>query len=136
MNRRGNDDEGSVMPMATVLVVFLMLGAWALVSASQQWSARRDAYGAAAAAARAGAQGDAASLRTGGLLDADSATQRAEVVLAASGYTGSVSVDGATVSVTVTVGVDYAFPAPGFPPAVRGVATATARRGVTGTEGG
>lgn len=124
------------MPMTTVLVVFLMLGGWALVSASQQWSARREAYGAAAAAARAGAQGDITSLRSGGVVDADAATARAEAILAASGYAGTVTIDGPVVSVNVTVGVNYAFPAPGFPAAVRGVARATVRRGVTGDEGG
>jgi hypothetical protein len=124
------------MPMATIFVIFLMIGAWALVSASQQWGARREAHAVAASAARAGAQGDPNVLRTGGVLDPDVATERAQQILAASGYTGTVNIDGATVTVTVTAGVDYAFPAPGFPDAVTGSSTAIAQRGVTGLEGG
>ena len=129
-------DRGSVMPMATILVVFLMIGAWSLISASQQWVARRDAYAVAASAARAGAQGDPNALRTGGVLDPDSAQSRAQAILAASGYSGSIAVDGAAVTVTVTAAIDYAFPSPGFPETVTGSSTATARRGVDGTEGG
>ena len=124
------------MPMATILVVFLMVAAWALVSASQQWNARRDAYAVAAAAARAGAQGDPDSLRTGSLLNPDIATERAEAILASAGYAGSVSVDAAAVTVTVDASVDYSFPAPGFPGSVTGSSTAVVHRGVTGTEGG
>jgi hypothetical protein len=114
----------------------LMLGAWALVSASQQWGTRREAYAVAAAAARAGAQGDPQQLRTGGVLDADAASGRAQAIVAASGYSGSVHVDGDTVIVTVTAGVDYAFPSPGFPDTVSGSSTAVAQRGVAGGEGG
>ena len=62
-------DIGSVMPMTAILIVFLMLSAWALVSASQQWGARRDAYAAASAAARAGAQADPELLRQGIVVD-------------------------------------------------------------------
>jgi hypothetical protein len=124
------------MPMAAILVAFLMIGAWALVSASQQWTARRDAYATAAAAARAAAQADPAALRAGGTLDSDAAVSRAQAILAAGGYRGSVTIDGATVTVTVTAPVAYAFPSPGFPDSVVGTATATARRGVTGQEEG
>lgn len=129
-------DSGSVMPMTTILVVFLMFGAWSLVSATQQWSARRDAHAVAAAAARAGAQGDATALRSGGVIDEAAAVERAEAIIAASGYSGDVSVDGETVTVTVSAGVGYAFPAPGFPESVSGSATAVAQRGVTGQEEG
>jgi hypothetical protein len=124
------------MPMATIFVIFLMIGAWALVSASQQWGARREAHAVAASAARAGAQGDPNVLRTGGVLDPDIATLRARAILAASGHDGTISIDGATVTVTVTTRVDYAFPSPGFPHAVTGSSTAIAQRGVTGQERG
>ena len=129
-------DKGSVMPMTTILVVFLMFGAWALVSATQQWSVRRDAHAVAAAAARAGAQGDPTALRSGGVIDDAAAIERAQAIISISGYSGDVSVDGATVTVTVTAGVGYAFPSPGFPESVSGSATAVALRGVTGQEGG
>ena len=124
------------MPMATILVVFLMVGAWALVSASQQWSARRDAYGVAASAARAGAQADPAQLRRGSVLDTAEATASAQSIIEASGYTGSVDVTGDTVRVQITATVGYRFPSPGFPASVTGSATAIAQSGVSGTEGG
>lgn len=133
---RDERDRGSVMPMATILIAFLMIGCWALVSASQQWDSRREAHAVAASAARAGAQGDADSIRRGVLLDPTSATSRANAILAASGLSGSVSIDDLRVTVTVTVGVDYAFPAPGFPSSVSGSASASATPGVIGGAAG
>ena len=124
------------MPMATIFIVFLMISAWALFSASQQWGARRDVFAVASSAARAGAQADPAELRLGGVVNADGAMQRAQEIIAAAGYIGSVTVDGNTVTVTVTAAVEYAFPSPGFPAAVSGSASAVAQRGVTGDEGG
>jgi hypothetical protein len=118
------------MPMATILVLFLMIGGWSLISASQQWGARRDAHSVAAAAARAGAQGDPTALRSGGVLDPDAATARANAIITAAGDTGTVTVNGAQVTVTVTVTVRYSFPSPSFPDTVAGTATAIAARGV------
>ena len=129
--RQGRGERGSVMPMATILIVFLMVGGWALLSAAQQWNARRDAHAVAAAAARAGAQGDPLSLRADTVMDPDTAVTRAQAILAASGHGGNVTIDGQTVTVTITATVDYAFPSPGFPAAVSGTATAVAVRGVT-----
>ena len=111
MTRRLQGDRGSVMPMTAVLVVFLLVGVWALVSASQQWAARRDAQGVAAAAARA------------------------QTIIGSAGYTGTVTVDGQTVVVTVNAGIDYAFPSPGFPSGVSATASAVAVGGVTGADG-
>ena len=132
----GDRDVGSVMPMTAILIAFLMLGAWSLVSASDEWSARRDAHAAAAAAARAGAQGDPNAFRFGLVLDEESAASRAQDILAASGYSGTVTVDGVAVTVTVNVPVSYTFPAAGFPASVSGSATAVVQRGVDGQEGG
>ena len=129
-------DRGSVMPMTVILITFLMFGTWSLVSASQQWSARREAHAAAAAAARAGAQGDPDQFRAGLVIDPEAATGRAQAILAATGYTGTVTVDDLTVTVTVEVPVDYAFPSAGFPASVSGSATAVVQRGVNGQEGG
>lgn len=136
MNSDNERDRGSVMPMTAILIVFLMVGAWSLVSASQQWAARRDVQGVAAAAARAGAQGDLSALRRGGVLDANAAVQRAQAIIGASGYSGTVRVDGSTVTVSVSAGIDYAFPSPGFPGSVDATASAVAVGGVTGDEGG
>lgn len=127
----GSTDGGSVMPMTTILIVFLMIGCWALLSASQQWNARREANAVAAAAARAGAQGDGAALRSSQVLDPASAAERAHAILTSSGATGTVAINGATVTVTAHVAVDYAFPSAGFPAIVGGTASATATRGVT-----
>jgi Flp pilus assembly protein TadG len=133
----GHADRGDVMLMTTVFVVFLMMAAWALVSAGQQWGARREAQASAAAAARAAAQVDATEVRGGSVaLDPAAARARAQAVLAASGHAGAVSVQGLTVSVVVSRSIDYAFPAPGFASSVTASATATAARGVQGDEGG
>ena len=130
-------DRGDVMLMTTVFVVFLMFGAWSLVSAGQQWGARRDAQASAAAAARAAAQVHPNEVRGGSVsLDPAAARVRAQAVLGASGYAGAVSVNGLTVTVVVSRAVDYAFPAPGFDTTVTAEATATASRGVQGDEGG
>jgi Flp pilus assembly protein TadG len=134
--RRGRGDRGDVMLMTMVLIVFLMAGCWALVSGSQQWGARRNVQAAAAAAARAAAQIGDGELRNNDGFDSGAAAARAQRVLAASGCSGSVSIAGNVVTVTATQGVDYAFPAPGFPGAVTGVASANAVAGVRGDEGG
>jgi hypothetical protein len=130
-------DRGDVILTTTVFVAFLMFGAWALVSAGQQWGARRDAQASAAAAARAGAQVQPGDVRGGTVsLDPAAARTRAHAVLGESGYAGSVSVDGLTVRVVVSRSIEYAFPAPGFDSSVTAAATATAARGVRGDEGG
>ena len=77
------------MPMTAILIVFLMLGGWALLSASQQWNARRDAHAVAAAAARAGAQGDELTLRSSRVVDPVGADR------ASRGHIGRLRNDGA-----------------------------------------
>lgn len=134
--RRGAGDDGDTMLMTVVLLTFLMVGAWALISGSQQWGARRDAQAVASAAARAGAQVSNAEVRGGFSIDPALASERANLVLAASGYSGSVSVNGVVVSVQATGSVDYAFPAPGFPSTLTASASSSAARGVRGDEGG
>ena len=125
------------MLMTTVLIGFLMVASWALISASEQWGARRDVQAVASAASRAAAQVSEAEIRGGSVaIDPNLASQRANAVLAASGYSGGVSVDGLTVTVTATGSVDYAFPAPGFPSSLTSSATSSAVRGVRGDEGG
>jgi Flp pilus assembly protein TadG len=126
------NDEGSTMPMAVIFIVFLMVVTFALVSASQQWNARRDALAVAAAAARAGAQGTTGSVRNVEGLDVGGANDRAQAILGAAGFGGSVSVSGESVTVTVVAPVKYAFPSPGFPATVTGTSTALARQSVDG----
>ncbi len=133
---RARGDHGDTMLMTVVLLTFLMVGAWALISGSQQWGARRDAQAVASAAARAGAQVSEVEVRGGLRIDSGLASQRANRVLSASGYTGSVSVNGAVVTVQATGAVNYAFPSPGFPSTLTASASSSAARGVQGDEGG
>ena len=135
-SRRARGDRGDVMLMAVILVMFLMVGSWAMVSSGEQWGARRDAQAAAAAAARAAGQVSEAEIYGGITLDLAAAQARADRVMAASGYTGTVSIDGLTVTVVATRRVDYSFPAPGFARAATGRASAVATQGVRGDEGG
>lgn len=130
-------DRGETMLMTTVLITFLLIGSWALISGSQQWGARRDVQAVATAAARAGAQVSPEEVRGGAVaLDPSLVARRANAVLSASGYSGSVISNGLTVTVTATGQVDYAFPAPGFPGSLSATAQASAIRGVRGDEGG
>lgn len=130
-------DRGEVMLMTTIVIAFLMLSAWALVSASQQWGARRDVQATAAAAARAAAQVGPSEIRGGVVaIDQFAAQSRAASVFAASGHSGAIAVDGLTVTATATAPITYAFPAPGFPATVSATGTAVAARGVRGDEGG
>jgi predicted small secreted protein len=119
------------MLMTTILVTFLMLGSFALVSANQSWGARRDVQATAQAAARAAVQVSADEVR-GGRVEVDPilAGQRAASVAAASGYSSAVSVSGLTVTVTVTGAVSYSFDAPSFPSSMTATATAMVQRGI------
>ncbi len=132
----GRGDRGDVMLMTVIVIVFLMLGSWALISSGQQWGARRDAQAVAAAAARAGAQPSPEETTGGASIDPAAARARAERVLSASGYSGTVSVNGLSVLVVASRPIDYAFPAPGFRRSATGKASAVAIRGVIGDEGG
>lgn len=124
-------DRGDTMLMTVILVTFLMIGAFALVSAGQAWGARRDAQAAAQAAARAAVQITPDEVRGGDVaINPTLAAARANQVAAASGYSASVSVSGVEAVVTVTAGVSYSFPAPGFPSTLTATATATVQRGV------
>lgn len=132
-SRRGDDDRGETMMMATVLISFLLLASWALISGAQQWGARRDIQAASSAAARAGAQVTEAEVRGGVLiLDPIRVQQRVDLVLGASGYSGDADIidGGATVRVTATGSISYAFPAPGFPTWLHATGTASAVSGV------
>jgi Flp pilus assembly protein TadG len=131
--RRGAGDGGETMMMATVLISFLLLASWALISGSQQWGARRDIQAASSAAARAGAQVSELEVRGGDLaLDPRLVQQRVELVLAASGYSGTAEIidAGLTVRVTATGSVSYAFPAPGFPTSLTASGSSSAVSGV------
>ena len=131
--RRGCGDGGSMMPMALVLIAFLIVAFVSLVSASEAWGERRDAQATAAAAARAAAQPGVDEIVGGQVqLDAGAAAGRAQSILSTTGHTGSVSVSANTVTVTATGMVDYSFGGPGFPSSMTATATADADNSVLG----
>lgn len=130
-DRDGVRDRGDTMLMTTILVTGLLLGAFALVSASQAWGHRRDVQATAQAAARAAVQVSPVEVRSGEVvIDPWLASQRAADVATAAGYSSSVAVAGDTVTVTVTGDVSYNFESPGFPSSMTATATATIQRGV------
>lgn len=130
---RGRGDDGSMMPMALVIIAFLIVSFVSLVSASEAWAERRDAQAVAASAARAAAQPGVDEIIGGVVtLDPDAAAARAASVLAAAGHTGGAVVSGATVTVTATGMVDYSFGPPGFPSSMTATVTADANNQVLG----
>ena len=138
MTERGATERGDVMLTTIIFLTALLTASTVLVSASEQWEARRKAASAAATMARAAAQGDADLIRRGGEgIDPDRASLRAAEVLSAlnaadgeTSYVGDlVAIEGAVVTAEVRASVDYTFPAPGFPSQIVGSAQAEAVRG-------
>lgn len=122
--------------MTTAFVAVVMIGVFALVSASQAWGERRHIQGVADAAARAAAQLDVADARRATAIDPAGAAARAGAVAAGTGVTVTgVAVDGLQVTVTVAGPVDYAFPAPGLPSSMSATGSALAQTGIV-TAGG
>jgi Flp pilus assembly protein TadG len=124
-HRHGTRDAGYVtlftlgVSLALVSVVGLVL------DGGRAQRAQSDAFGAAAAAARAGAQQlDAVAAVDGEVrLDPDVAAEAVHAFLAARGASGTVSVTGTRVTVTVSRDVDFLI----LPGATRLDATATSR---------
>jgi len=104
--RRSRGDRGNVSLFVVLLLPALMLAAGLVLDGGRQIQARREAHGIAAAAARAGVQLSSDEVYGGGL-DAGQAASRARAELGRLGGSGSVAVNGTTVTVTVTAGVDY-----------------------------
>ena len=122
-----------MVPIALVLIGFLIVAFVSLVSASEAWAERRDAQAVAAAAARAGAQPGVDEVVNGAVvLDPGAAQARASTVLAAAGHSGSVTVAGGTVIVTATGSVDYTFGPPGFPSTMTATASADLDNSILG----
>jgi Flp pilus assembly protein TadG len=120
---------GNVSLFIVLLLPALMLAAGLVLDGGRQIQARRDAQGAAAAAARAAVQlsPEEAFGRT---LDAALAAARAQAELGRLGRGGAVSVSGQRVTVRVDAAIDYVIlPGGGH---VSQSATATPLDGVTG----
>lgn len=100
----GRGDRGSITPYIVLLFSALIVMAGLVVGAGAALEAHAAAYAAALQAARAGAADlDEGALESGRslLLNAE-ASQIAERALDHSGYAGTVSVSGNTVTVTVS----------------------------------
>lgn len=106
---RGRDEAGAVTLFMVLMVPVLLIGLGGLVfDGGRILVAKRQAMNVAQQAARAGAQGVATEdIRTGATgaqrLDPDRARARAEAHLVLLGHSGTVSVEGEVVRVTVTV---------------------------------
>ncbi len=135
MNRLASPTEsGSVSILIAVLgVAFLMVAGLAL-DGGRKLGALSTARNTADNAARAGAQAidlDAYHLTGTPTLDPDAATAAAHAYLASAGHTGTVTIDGATITVTVNITVPTRF-LPG-PMHVSATETATAIFSIEGT---
>lgn len=136
--RRCSDEGGAVTVFFVLLVVAMVLVAGLVYDGGRLLAARREAQDAAQDAARAGAQAlDIAAVRSGTttLAPADAAAA-ARAWLASEGASGSVSVAGDTVSVSVRHPVRLALLALAGVPTrtVRAEASARIVEGVTGAE--
>jgi Flp pilus assembly protein TadG len=123
----GTGERGSVSLLVVIMLPALLFAAGLVLDGGRQLEARRAANGAASAAARAAVQltdQEAYARR----LDPGLAAQRASAELARQGATGSVSVAGHSVTVTVSAAVDF-FILPGGRQ-VSEAATATPEQGV------
>lgn len=104
--QRISDDEGSVTAFVAIVAIALVMVAGMAYDGGQVIAAHSRARSDAAKAARAGAQEiDITTLRSSGeaVLDARTAESAALAYLADVGATGTVTVDGPTITVTVTV---------------------------------
>lgn len=124
---RGNGDRGYVSAFIVMMIPVVLLASGLVLDGGRQLQTRRDANGAAQAAARAAVQMTppelyAKSLNTG------LAAGRGQVELAQQGFGGSISVNGDEVTVTATASVDRLI-LPGSA-SVTGTATSNASTGV------
>ena len=108
----GADDRGSLTVMSVILLVPLVAYAGLAFDGGQALAARREANDVAFAAARAGAQAAQGQALTGVAPDIDTAAaiDTATNTAAAAGWPGAtVTVNGSSVTVSVTGTVDYAL---------------------------
>jgi Flp pilus assembly protein TadG len=124
---RARGEQGNVSLLVVIMLPALVLAAGLVLDGGRQLQARRDANGAAAAAARAAVQlsGREAYARR---LDPGLANARASAELGRQRAIGSVSISGQSVSVTVRAAVDF-FILPGGR-TVSESSTATPEQGV------
>ena len=133
MNRRVAGDRGSITGFVAVIAIALVMVAGMAYDGGRIISTQGQARSDAAKAARAGAQEvDVGILRSTGetVLDAAAAEAAAHDYLEAVGTTGTVTVNGAEITVTVTVNLPMHI-LPGSDRTIVATQTATAVEGVT-----
>lgn len=126
-----HDERGSTTILIAALGLALLMAAGLAVDGGRKLGALSEARNIADNAARAGAQMvDADTYRATGtpILDPAAAVARSNDYLARHGHSGTVTVDGATVTVTVTIQVPTRF-LPG-PFVVSATESATAVTGI------
>lgn len=107
-----SDERGSVSVLVAVLAIAFLMVAGLALDGGRKLGALSEARDLADNAARAGAQAvdtDAYQLTGTPALDPADAEQAALAYLAASGHTGTITVDGTTVTVTVSLSVPTRF---------------------------
>jgi Flp pilus assembly protein TadG len=126
---RARSDAGSITAMTAAVVAGFVLMLALVVGGGAVLRARTDAFGTAAAAARAGAQQlDEDALAQGDVvIDFDQAEAAAQGYLAAQGADGTVQVAGA--DVVVTVNETVAIPQLGQSVTISATATVSAIKG-------
>jgi len=131
MSTRWRSERGSVSLLIVLLLPALVVSAGLVLDGGRQIEVRREAHGAAAAAARAAVQLEPSEVFAR-QLDAGLAVGRAQASLANQGASGSVAVAGAAVTVTVNARVDYLILPGGR--SISQSSTATPVDGVTGAQ--
>lgn len=129
-----SDERGSVSVLVAVLAIAFLMVAGLALDGGRKLGALAEARDLADNAARAGAQAvdtDTYQLTGTPALHPADAEQAALAYLAATGHTGTVAVDGSTVTVTVSLSVPTRF-LPG-PFVVHATESATAVFSVEGT---
>ncbi|MGI8808501.1 MAG: pilus assembly protein TadG-related protein [Acidimicrobiales bacterium] len=106
MSFTSSDEAGSVSAFVAVVAIGLVMVAGMAYDGGQVVAAQATARDLAASAARAGAQEvDLNSLRSSGepMLDPDRAVSAAQAFLVQAGFTGTMRVNGSSITVSVTV---------------------------------
>ena len=129
---RRRTDRGYVSLFIVIMIPVVLVAAGLVLDGGRELQARRDANGAAQAAARAAVQMTPPEIYAKSL-DAGLAAARGQGELSRQGYGGSVSISGGQVTVTATGSVDRLI-LPGSA-SVTGRASSEALRGVTGGSG-
>lgn len=126
-HRRHRDDRGYVSLFIVMMIPVVLVAAGLVLDGGRQLQARRDANGAAQAAARAAVQMTSSELYAKAL-NPNLAVGRGQAELSRQGHGGAVSVSAGEVTVTVTATVDHLI-LPGSA-SVTGTATSNASTGV------